>query len=581
MGLEVRVDRHEPRVPFFAPVVATGLNRCWATNISSGGIGLTAFSAGASTPTRGDELELELPLGDSKTTIRVLGRVAWTSMVRPDGRFGLGAQFWELSAIARTQLALFLAEHRPRAIVALASPAERELAQRALGTMNIDFINDLAGLEPELLRACSSMIVFSHDVAQLDRFLHTVAERTVDHSPLPGFLPFAPITVCTSIESDALLPLFTDGKIYQVLRPPFERRALGHAVERSCERWALQLELRWASLQLEGMARSQQQVAARHEPARGSAHVVRESPAMQRVYELIATVAVHDVPVLLNGETGTGKELAAREIHALSKRANTPFVAQDCGALTETLLESELFGHVRGAFTGAATDHPGLFQIADGGTIFLDEIQNTSPALQAKLLRVVEQGEVRPVGGAKARRVDVRLIAACNVDLKAAVRDGRFRADFFYRLNRFPIELPPLRQHTEDILPLTQFFLDRLGQQMGRPHQRIDPRTERALVAYDWPGNIRELRNAIERAILLTPSDEPLRWEALPGEVRGSGVPAATEEERGLEAQVNEFERRLIRAALDRNEGVIRRAARDLSVNAVTLSRRMKRLGLG
>ncbi|MDX2088184.1 MAG: sigma 54-interacting transcriptional regulator [Kofleriaceae bacterium] len=582
MALEVRVDRHEPRVPFFAPVVATGLRRCWATNISSGGIGLTAFSSTATPPSRGDELELELQLGDSKTTIQVLGRVAWTSMVRPDGRFGLGAQFWELSATARTQLALFLAEHRPRAIVALASPAERELAQRALGTMNIEFVTDLASLDPDLLRACSSIVVFSHDVKQLEVFLATVEERSSDQSPLPGFLPFAPITVCTSIESDALLPLFTDGKIYQVLRPPFERRALGHAVERSCERWALQLELKWASLQLEGMARTQQLAATTrmHEPTRGSVNVVRESPAMQRVYELIATVAIHDVPVLLVGETGTGKELAAREIHALSKRANTPFVAQDCGALTETLLESELFGHVRGAFTGAATDHPGLFQIADGGTIFLDEIQNTSPALQAKLLRVVEQGEVRPVGGAKARRVDVRLIAACNVDLKAAVREGRFRADFFYRLNRFPIELPPLREHTADILPLTQFFLDRLGQQMGRPHQRIDTRAERALVSYDWPGNIRELRNAIERAILLTPPDEPLRWEALPAEVRGSDQPTS-EDDRGLEAQVNEFERRLIRAALDRNEGIIRRAARDLSVNAVTLARRMKRLGLG
>ena len=581
MALEVRVDRHEPRVPFFAPVVASGLSRCWATNISSGGIGLTAFLSGSTPPVRGDELEIELPLGESKNRIRVLGRVAWTSMVRPDGRFGLGAQFWELSSSARTQLALFLAEHRPRAIVALAAPQERELAQRALAGMKVDFVGEERSLEPELLRSCSSLIVFCHDPIRLRDFLAAVEERA-DHSPVPGFLPFAPITVCTSIESDALLPLFTDGKIYQVLRPPFERRALGHAVERSCERWALQLELRWASLQLEGMARTQQlQAAALEEPvAGGSAQAVRESAAMKRVYELIATVAVHDVPVLLVGETGTGKELAAREIHALRKRANTPFVAQDCGALTETLLESELFGHVRGAFTGAATDHPGLFQIADGGTIFLDEIQNTSPALQAKLLRVVEQGEVRPVGGAKARRVDVRLIAACNVDLKAAVREGRFRADFFYRLNRFPIELPPLREHTDDILPLTHFFLDRLCHQMGRPRHRVDPRAERALIAYEWPGNIRELRNTIERAILLTPPDQPLRWEAFPSELRG-GDGRTTDEHRGLEAQVDEFERRLIRAALERNEGIIRRAARDLSVNAVTLARRMKRLGLG
>jgi transcriptional regulator with PAS, ATPase and Fis domain len=291
----------------------------------------------------------------------------------------------------------------------------------------------------------------------------------------------------------------------------------------------------------------------------------------------VCTVAVHDVPVLLTGETGTGKEVTAREIHARSRRAHTPFVAQDCGALTETLLESELFGHVRGAFTGAFADHPGLFQAADGGTIFLDEIQNTSPALQAKLLRVVEQGEVRPVGGQKARRVDVRLIAACNVDLRAAIKGQQFRADFYYRLNRFPIELPPLRAHVEDILPLTRYFVKTLSEQLGRPLARVEPRAEAALVAYDWPGNIRELRNAIERALLLTPPGDPLRWEVLPDDVRGRD---AGEAALGLDAQVEAFERRVVQTALERSGGVIARAARELQVNPVTLARRMRRLGL-
>jgi transcriptional regulator with PAS, ATPase and Fis domain len=292
----------------------------------------------------------------------------------------------------------------------------------------------------------------------------------------------------------------------------------------------------------------------------------------------VSTVAGHDVPVLLTGETGTGKEMAAREIHARSKRVKTPFVAQDCGALTETLLESELFGHVRGAFTGAMSDHPGLFQIADGGTIFLDEIQNTSPTLQAKLLRVVEVGEVRPVGGAKPRRVDVRLIVACNVDLKQAVKQQHFRSDFYYRLNRFPIELPPLRDHVEDILPLTRYFVKILSERLGRPLARIDARFESALLAYDWPGNIRELKNAIERALLLTPFGEPLRWDVLPDDVRGGA--RADSPDLGLEAQVEKFESRIIQMALERNGGVIARAARELRVNAVTLSRKMRRLGL-
>ena len=574
------LDRIEPRVPFFAPVVATGLSRCWATNISAGGIGLTAMVGNLPPPVRGDELELELVLGDSKTVFRVIGRVAWTSHVRPDGRLGLGAQFHELAPATRTALAMFLAHQRPRTLIALASPTDRELVT-ALQDVDVELVDDVNAIDEAMLRSCASIVVFSDDETQLGAFLELIAQRT-GGSAVPVDVPLAPVTLCTTIDSEKLLPMFSDGRIYQVLRPPFDRRALRLAVERSCERWAVQVELRWASLQLEGLALARQHLPAdpTHPDApRRSTSVIRESAAMERVYELIATVAVHDVPVLLMGETGTGKELAAREIHTLSKRANMPFIAQDCGALTETLLESELFGHVRGAFTGAVTDHPGLFRIADGGTIFLDEIQNTSPGLQAKLLRVVEQGEVRPVGGPKPMRVNVRLIAACNVDLRQSIKEQRFRADFFYRLNRFPIALPALRDHVEDILPLTRFFVETLCHGMGRKPERVDPRVERALLAYDWPGNIRELKNTIERALLLTPIDETVRWETLPAEVRMGGDVSASSD-RGLAGQLEEFERKVIQMALERNDNVIRRAARELAVNAVTLSRKMRKLGL-
>ncbi|HEY5938097.1 MAG TPA: sigma 54-interacting transcriptional regulator [Kofleriaceae bacterium] len=575
-------DRLEPRVPFFAPVAVTRLSRCWATNISSGGLGLTGFIGTAAPPERGDELELELVLGESKSAIRAIGRVAWTTLVRPDGRLGLGVQFHEISASARTALAMFLAHHRPRALVALASPEELELATAALGDLTIEAVDEPQALDEELLRSSSSIVVFCHDIDRLVAFLDAMAERA-GASPVPVDVPLAPVTLCTSIDSDRLLPLFTEGRIYQALRPPVDRRALRMAVERSCERWAIQVELRWASLQLEGMATARQHArdnTTDPESPRHASNVVRESVAMKKVYDLIATVAGHDVPVLLMGETGTGKELAAREIHALSKRVHMPFIAQDCGALTETLLESELFGHVRGAFTGATTDHPGLFRIADGGTIFLDEIQNTSPGLQAKLLRVVEQGEVRPVGAPKPMRVNVRLIAACNIDLRQSIKDGRFRADFFYRLNRFPIALPPLREHVEDILPLTRFFVTMLCDGMERKPPRLDPRVERTLVAYDWPGNIRELKNTIERALLLTPTDEPVHVETLPAEVRAGTDASVAAADRGLDAQVEEFERKVIQAALDRNENVVRRAARELAVNPVTLSRKMRKLGL-
>ena len=250
--------------------------------------------------------------------------------------------------------------------------------------------------------------------------------------------------------------------------------------------------------------------------------------------------------------------------------------------MTETLLESELFGHMRGAFTGATTDHPGLFQIADGGTIFLDEIQNTSPGLQAKLLRVVEEGEVRPVGSARHRRVNVRLIAACNVDLKEAVAERQFRADFYYRLNRFPIALPPLREHGDDIIPLARYFVRILCAGLGRQEQRLDPRVEAALRAYAWPGNIRELKNTIERALLLTKPTDPVRWDVLPEEVRGGSAhqPLTTVSD-NFDTRVAEFERSLIVKALEKNDGIVRRAAKDLDLNAVTLARKMRRLGLG
>jgi transcriptional regulator with PAS, ATPase and Fis domain len=388
-------------------------------------------------------------------------------------------------------------------------------------------------------------------------------------------LPRAPITLCTTVEPDRLLPLVTDGRLFEVIRPPVDGKALASSIARSCDRWAMQVELGWAAMLLEGIA-LRQRPSAPVPPRVHAPHIVRASARMERAYELVRIVASHDVPALLVGETGTGKELAAREIHALSPRASTPFIAQDCGALTDTLLESELFGHVRGAFTGATADHPGLFQIADGGTIFLDEIQNTSAALQAKLLRVVEHGEVRPVGGAKVRRVDVRLIAASNIDLRAAVREQRFRADFFYRLNRFPIELPPLREHPDDILPLARHFVATLCTTMRRSPHAIDAACEAALTSYAWPGNIRELRNAIERAILLSREGEALRVDTLPDEVRGR-IETPTG---GLDAQMAAVERRLIESALDRHRGVIRRAAQELQVNAVTLARRMRRLGI-
>jgi DNA-binding NtrC family response regulator len=579
---EGRADRIQPRIPFFSPVIASRLHRAWATNLSAGGIGLTAQIPGDQPPVRGDDLELGFVLGEQR--LRTVGRVAWTSLVRPGGRFGLGVEFRDLSRFDRAALALFLANHRPRIVVALADRDARAMAEGALAHYHVEFVDDPIEIGADLLRSCASIAVMSNDPDRITALLVAIHDHQPEASWFPGDAPPAPVILCTDVVPDRLMPLFIDGAIHGVLRPPFDGHTLALAVDRSCEQWTLQSELRWASLQIEGFARSQNPAGTPTDvgaPRTSSdPDIVCESTAMRRVYELVGTVAAHDVPVLLIGETGTGKELAAREIHARSRRASTPFVTQDCGALTETLLESELFGHVRGAFTGATTDNPGLFQIADGGTIFLDEIQNTSPALQAKLLRVVEVGEVRPVGSAKVRRVDVRLIAACNVDLRQAVKEQRFRSDFFYRLNRFPIDIPPLRDHPDDVLPLARRFLAVACTNLGRAASRIDPRAEAALVGYPWPGNVRELKNAIERALLLTYDGDPIRWNVLPDELRITSEFPAMDDDGSLQTRVDDYERRLIGEALARHGGVIRRAARELQVNPITLSRKMRRLGM-
>ena len=575
-----RSERIAPRIPVFSPVVATGIAHCWMTNISAGGMGLMGLFENATVPQKDDDLEIEFALGNTSSTapIRAVARVAWTSRLNANGRLGFGVTFRELSHHGSTQLAMFLAEHRPRVIVAFASPAERAIVEDCLGNVQLEMIDRMSQVNSELLRSSASFLLFANDLAEVSAFLAALQDAH-SRTGIEIDLPIASVTLVTPVDFEQLAPL--EEKFYEVLRPPLDRAALVHAIERSCERWALKLELRWASLQLEGLAVP----PSRPKPALPLAArtaMIRVSEPMQRVYDMIQTVAVHDVPVLLTGETGTGKELAAREIQALSRRSHAPFIAQDCGAMTETLLESELFGHMRGAFTGATTDHPGLFQIADGGTIFLDEIQNTSPGLQAKLLRVVEEGEVRPVGSARHRRVNVRLIAACNVDLKEAVAERQFRADFYYRLNRFPISLPPLRDHGDDILPLARYFVRILCAGLGRQEQRLEPRVEAALRAYAWPGNIRELKNTIERALLLTKPTEPVRWDVLPEEVRdGSSHQPLTAVSDNFEARVADFERSLIVKALDKNDGIVRRAAKDLDLNAVTLARKMRRLGLG
>jgi transcriptional regulator with GAF, ATPase, and Fis domain len=235
-------------------------------------------------------------------------------------------------------------------------------------------------------------------------------------------------------------------------------------------------------------------------------NVICSSPRMRRVIQLVAKVAPTSSTALISGETGTGKDVIARAIHYNSPRKDEPFVVADCASLSESLLESELFGHVRGSFTGAVRDRKGLAETARGGTLFLDEISTISPQVQGSLLRLIQEREIRPVGSDESVSVDVRLIAATNRDLSELVAAGSFREDLFYRLSVFNIELPPLRERPEEIPLLAHHFLKRLSEELDKPIDAITPRAMSALEAHDWPGNVRELENVVERAVLLTDS---------------------------------------------------------------------------
>jgi len=325
-------------------------------------------------------------------------------------------------------------------------------------------------------------------------------------------------------------------------------------------------------------ARPPQRAAAPPFPA-----IVGNAPAMREVFALIARAARSRATVLVTGETGTGKELIARAIHDTGPRSAGPFVALNCAAFPETLLESELFGHKKGAFTGADRDKQGLIESAEHGTLFLDEVTETSGPFQSKLLRVLQEREVRPLGGARPRQVDVRVVAASNRDPFSDVRSGKFRQDLYYRLAVFPIHVPPLRDRSGDVMALARHFLEQHGRSEGVPGVTLSNAAARLLDAYPWPGNVRELENEIQRALALASPGEDLAarhfskrlleaQESIPGSAALTGD--------GLRAALQRYEARLIRRALDQHGGRRAATARSLGITREGLYKKMKRLGI-
>ena len=313
--------------------------------------------------------------------------------------------------------------------------------------------------------------------------------------------------------------------------------------------------------------------------------LVGTSGPMNKVYELVGRIAATKTNVLIVGESGTGKELVARAVHSESDRAEAPFVALNCAAIPENLLESELFGHVKGAFTGAVGNKPGLFEAADAGTLFLDEVGELSLPLQVKLLRAIQEKTIRRVGGNSDRRVDVRIVAATNRRLEDEVAAGRFREDLYYRLNVIQLELPPLRDRMEDLPLLVHHFVEKFSRELGKAVRGVSEEAMARLRAHNWPGNVRELENGIERAVALS-RGEWIEAEALPPNLGRAAAPVfdairrLPEGDVGLDHLVADFERGLLVDALRRSNGVKKRAAQFLGISFRSFRYRLEKLGL-
>jgi two-component system response regulator AtoC len=359
---------------------------------------------------------------------------------------------------------------------------------------------------------------------------------------------------------------------YDYVSKPFNIEELRLTVARSLERKRLVAE----------------QKAEPSEKKTNLQDIVGKSAVMLEVYKLVARVAASTATVLVEGESGTGKELVARAIHTHSPRAGAPFVPVNCTALTESLLESELFGHARGAFTGAVSAKRGLFETANGGTMFLDEIGDMGPKMQAQLLRTLQDGEVKPVGGSEPIRVDVRLVCATNKDLDEEVKAGRFREDLYFRINVVTVHLPPLRERREDVPILVAHFLAKLARRERRAAAALSPEALKLLNAYSWPGNVRELENAIERAVavakgnVVIPSDLPPEVGGGAGTAAGNAAGGGGQTDAGIigdRPSLAELERRYIQLVLTESGGNKKKAAEKLGIDRRTLYRALEREG--
>jgi len=383
-------------------------------------------------------------------------------------------------------------------------------------------------------------------------------------------------------EVEDLIAAINTGKVHKYLLKPWTPEDLIIAVREALEKLELQRENERLTTELQSINERlrAENTILRHEVEEGLYRdIVSASPEMESILRLLQRVTGTETTVLIQGETGTGKELIARYVHRESARCDKIFIPVNCGAIPRDLVESEFFGHAKGAFTGAAGEKKGYFEIADGGTIFLDEIGEAPAELQVKLLRVIQEGEIMPVGYRRTRSVDVRIIASTNRDLKAEVESGRFRQDLYFRINVFSVTIPPLRERKKDIIPLADHFLRQFSRRLNRRIGSLLEPTRRLLEEYAWPGNVRELQNEIERLALLAEPGVDIGPDLLSDHLtRRSRMPRR--DTMNLKSAIRDLEEEMIRAAMDRFRQNKSRTARALGISRQSLLDRLRRISL-
>lgn len=536
------------------------------TNLSETGAGGVLLQRSTLMP--GATVELTFRLPQQGAALVLEAQVAW-AVTGP--RSDVGLRFTPgqggIEAVAR-----FVASFRAR--IALVGALDGPAVSAALSPeYELELLSALEVLPDAAADGNLSLVLLG---ANQEEHLERVLSMTESMGALPV------VQVIASSPSAALerlllqnprLACHTHEAGLAMLRSIVQRMLLAHALELDNERLAFELESASARVRDE-----QEHTRVSATAPNRLAGVIGASPAMRAVYGELERVSRVDTPVFLVGETGTGKGLVAKALHALSPRARKAFVTQNCAAVSETLLDAELFGHVRGAFTGAVSDRAGLFEVANGGTVFLDEVAEMSAGMQAKLLNVLQDGELKRVGSAFSTHVDVRVICATHADLDTLVDEKKFREDLYYRLASFVVQLPPLRERVADIGTLAAHFLLQFAARNRLSPKRLSADALAVLEGHDWPGNVRQLQHAVERMALLSAGDGPI-GKALAEQ--SLGRPRKLAPKNGpLEEQLMTQERATVKAALDAAGGVIADAARALGMERTTLSRRLKRLGL-